>query len=56
MENQHTWYLDSGCSKHMIRDNLKFANLLLKKVMSLMVTTIKGIYLEEEPLETRTPS
>jgi len=30
MENQHMWYLDSGCSKHMTRDKTKFVNLLLK--------------------------
>jgi len=30
MENQHMWYLDNGCSKHMTRDKTKFFNLLLK--------------------------
>jgi len=30
MENQHLWYLDNGCSKHMIGDEINFFNLLLK--------------------------
>ena len=31
MENQHMWYLDSGCCKHMIGDKTKFVNLFLKQ-------------------------
>jgi len=30
MENQHMWYLDRGCSKHMTVDKTKFINLILK--------------------------
>jgi len=31
MENQHMWYMNSGCSKHMTGDRTKFVNLLLKQ-------------------------
>jgi len=31
IENHHMWYLDSGCSKHMIGDKTNFFNLLLKQ-------------------------
>jgi len=30
MANQHLWYLDNGCSKHMTGDKTKFVNLILK--------------------------
>jgi len=31
IENQHMWYLDSGCSKHMTGVKSKFVNLILKQ-------------------------
>ena len=31
MENQHIWYLNSGCSKHMIGDKTRFFNCLLEQ-------------------------
>ena len=31
MENMQLWYLDSGCSKHMIGDKSKFMNIILKQ-------------------------
>jgi len=29
-ENKYLWYLDSGCTRHMIGDKTKFAKLELK--------------------------
>jgi len=31
IENQHMWYLDSGCFKHKTRVKSKFVNLILKQ-------------------------
>jgi len=31
MANQHLWYLDSGCSKHMTGDKNLLVNILLKQ-------------------------